>query len=280
MIYVDKRAGSRDLVQPIRAHRLPVTVGQFDSDVEFLGDGPDGPTPIGIEHKTISDCLAALTDGRLTGTQIPRMLATYPRVYLMIEGVTRASKKDGLLEIGLPDGRWVGAYGRTGSGWTAREYWARLHSIEEFTGVRVIQTRDVQDSAARIAALYHWWIKDYDQHASWKHWDQSREQRPANILMATSKLPLAIRWARELYNVGQEKAGQIAAHFGSPANMVLADERAWGKVSWVEKIRSGPNKGGIRQRKMTKETIHKIMSEIWGTDIPVQEAKVKGRGKQ
>jgi ERCC4-type nuclease len=283
-LYVDKRAGSRELVAPLRRLKIPVEIGQYDSDVEFLGEGPDGPLPIGIEHKTISDCLTSLSDGRLTGTQIPRMLDVYGRVYLIIEGRTRVAH-DGILEVELNSGRWVSAYGRTGNGWTCREFFGRLDSIAEFTGVRILMTPSLEDSAARIAGLYHWWQKDYDTHASWRAWDQSREQRPQNTLLPTSRLPLAHRAARELYNVGQDKAGQIAAHFGSVGNMALATAEDWSRVSWVEKIRSGPNRGGIKRKHMTKETIARIMDEIWATDTNTRalmeqkaERKMKRKG--
>src|SRR4051812_2144692 len=96
MIYIDPRAGSSAL----KAQLPRALVGEnsnIPSDVEFVGYGPDGPMLIGIEYKSVSDCLTSMTDGRLTGTQLPRMRESYDRRYLLIEGPLRVSA-DGILE--------------------------------------------------------------------------------------------------------------------------------------------------------------------------------------
>ena len=59
MILLDRRIGSSDLYQPLRACNLPVELTTLESaDVAWLGRGPEGvPTPIGVEIKRIGDLL-------------------------------------------------------------------------------------------------------------------------------------------------------------------------------------------------------------------------------
>lgn len=270
-IYVDDRAGSVNLIPYLRALCSTVRVekGRYDADVEFAGNISTGPAPIGIEYKTLSDCLTSMTDGRLTGTQLPRMRESYPRRYLLIEGPTRVSD-DGILETKVFDVKtrrfvWAPARGRKGEGWMASEFWGRLESITEFFGARYDRTYDIRESARWILAKYRYWQKDYDQHSSYQQWDRSREKQQssstlANLLVPTSDLPLVQRWAREIDGIGIGKAGYVAQHFKSAAAMVLADEAEWRKIEFLEKLKT---KSGYRKTHLSEERAAKIRKEIW-----------------
>lgn len=254
-IYIDKRKGSVALASYIQPRSL-AKLGQFDADIEFMGYLPSGPAPIGIEYKSAitGDIFDSLTDGRLTGTQIPRMLGSYSVRYILIEGPTRVTP-EGILEVSPMPGQWRQVFGRRGEGWTAREYWNRLERIAD-CGFRVKETHNIQQSAAWITSIYHGWSRPYDEHRSHLAWDQSGTELVNHALIQTSKLPLVMRWARELPSVGQDKAAYLANHFGSGAAMVLADENEWRKVKW--KVKSGKLHG------FGKAMIAKIMNEIWG----------------
>jgi len=259
-IYVDNRAGSVALANYIQPRSL-VQLGQFNADIEFLGWLPDGPAAIGIEYKTTrsSDIFNSLMDGRLTGTQIPRMVSTYPVRYLLIEGPVRATS-DGLLEYCPYYGEWKQVFTSRGKGLTAREYWSRLEGVAD-CGVRIKETYNIEQSASWIKDIYHRWSKSYEEHKSHLAWDRSH--MPQSVvspldLVQTSKLPLVLRWARELDNVGQGKAPYLASHFKTAPAMVLADEQEWAKVKW--RVKGGKLKG------FGKDMIRKIMSEIWGTE--------------
>jgi hypothetical protein len=271
---IDNRGGSRDLyrhIPPDIPKFMPKgSDGHYDGDFELLGWGPgDVPIAVGGEYKKLTESLTAMNDGRIYGTQIARMLQSYQRVYLIIEARLREAD-DGLLEYyaGKERGKekWFAAYGREGKGWLAREFYSRIESIEEFLGVRVRYAEDVRAAARAVGHIYRYWTKLYSEHRSWAQWDQSHTGRnPGNILIPTSDLPLTVRWARELGNVGQLKAHYVGAYFGpNPGPMVLAGHEDWAKVSWQERFKTGPNKGKLREKHFSPESIGKILAEIWG----------------
>jgi ERCC4-type nuclease len=266
--FIDNRGGSSNLRYHLQG-RVPVEMGRFDGDFEFLGSGPDDqPIAIGGEYKKISECATAMTDGRLTGTQIARMCQSYQRVYLVIEGRTRVGS-DGTLEYYVRTEKrkevWYTVYGRSGSaGFMAREFYSRLESMSEFAGVRVILTENIYETSYRLEQLYRYWTRPYSSHKSYSQWDQSKTGRqPGNLLLPTSDLPLATRWARELAGIGQHKAHFVGAHFQTGANLVLATESDWAGVEVRERVRTGPNAGRMRSKRLSTETIQKIMREIW-----------------
>lgn len=268
-LYIDSRAGSLQLAHHIDRKLVPsVKLGQFDADAEWLGNGPDGPMPIGVEYKSAitGDIFTSMTDGRLTGTQLPRMRQTYQRIYLLIEGAMRVTK-DGIIEIPLhPWGTgargaqmlWQPARGRGGEGWTAREYWNRLSSIEEFFGCRVVHTHNIYESTAWLVARYLYWQKPYWDHASYKQWD-SADSQPGGDLLPTSQIRLVERWAREIAMVGPMRAKAAADFFVTPYALATASEKDWSFVKWTEKLKT---KSGYRVRHFGEKSIARIMDQI------------------
>ena len=273
-ILIDPRAGSKALAEHIPAPLCLLSPVNLDADFEFAASGPDGIMPVGGEYKTMSDFLTSVTDGRLCGTQLPRMLRTYSRVYLLIEGETRTSDT-GILETRQWDREgkkyvWKAARGRKGEGWTAQEFYGRIASIEEFGGVRVCRTgtsyppKDIVQSARWIVALYHYWQKEYTEHSSYRAWDRSSEARskPMNLLTTTSDLPLVQRWAEKLPGIGEDKSKYVAQHFRSAGRMARATDREWEKVEFVEKVKSGKNAGQLRRKRMSTERAREIVDQI------------------
>src|SRR4051812_5465590 len=91
MLLVDPRAGSVNLIEPLRAQGLEVVETHLESgDVGFIGRGEGGvPVHIGVEYKTLSDCISSMRTGRLEGHQLLGMRADpplYDFAYLLIEG--------------------------------------------------------------------------------------------------------------------------------------------------------------------------------------------------
>src|SRR6185436_1239721 len=84
---IDPRAGSADLVEPMKTLGIPVKVETLNSgDIAFTGRGEGGkPISIGVEHKKLNDYLASMK-GRMQGRQLTEMLKDYDRRYLIIEG--------------------------------------------------------------------------------------------------------------------------------------------------------------------------------------------------
>jgi ERCC4-type nuclease len=224
----------------------------------------------GIEYKTIPDFLTSSTDGRLTGTQLPRMLGAYTRLYLLLEGPIRVTC-DGLLELQEFNPRsrqyeWCPARGRKGEGWTYREFAGRLESIAEFFGCRIWHTHNIKESAQWITALYHYWQRPYESHSSYRQWDQSGDGAARgqsiqvhNLMQPTSDLPLVQRWARELPGIGQDKSAHVARYFGTPLMLAMSEVGDWERIKWEERLKT---RAGFRRRGFSRATAAKIVQMI------------------
>lgn len=286
ILNLDKRRGSADLMERRGARELKAALesagarvieGIFPSDVEFLGNTAFGEcTPIGIEHKSAStgDAFTSLTDGRITGEQLPRMVEHYPAVrYLIIEGNTRRAK-DGTLELHKywPDeGRfdWRPAYSRNGVGWTYREFRNRIESIEEFWSApncsgrtRVVETYDAFETAAFIVDRYNYWQKPYDQHSSARQWDRSREVQPpisSPFVRGNRKASLAQLWAADIDGIGQARSVDVARYFKTPIALALGSEEDWRSIE----LKVG-KPGAQKIQHFGKERVKEILKQIHG----------------
>lgn len=281
-IYIDLSAGSRNLPPYMTPFGIPVVgvpPGRMRTDIEWLGQTGLGPTPIGAEHKSAvtGDIFTAMSDGRLTGTQLPKAIRAYPWIrYLIIEGPTRRSHKDGLLEVSKQRGKWESAAARKGQRFTWEEYRNRIESIGEFFSYPhcsgrtvVVETIDVYETAAWIARAYHYWQKPYEQHQSARQWDRSgladSYVSQADVLLSTtSRIPLATRWAREIDGIGQSKAAFVGQHFKSGRALANASAAEWELVECRDKIHSGPKAGQLRAKHFGKEMIAKFVKQIEG----------------
>lgn len=295
-ILLDPRAGSSALKPYLQALGAHVDdTQQIPADFAFAGYGPEGLIPIGGEYKlTVSgvarlkggaliasgDIFTSMGDGRLTGTQLPRMLGYYPRRYLLIEGATRVADDGVALEVCTRSGDWLRARGRGDAGWSAHEYWARLSSIAEFFSepstegrTEVKEAFNKRESAAWIVSMWRYWQKPYDEHESYRAWDCSGDHgaQPTRVGMhrlsftPTSELPIVQRMAAEIDGIGARYSGYVAKHFATPAEMILADEREWRQVEFMQKLKK---KGaGYRRIHFSAETVKKIRKQLWGAAL-------------
>jgi len=229
MILVDDRVGSRELYQ-----LLPQGSAEIcrlnSADYCFVGNGPGKPVFVGIERKGLNDVLKCLLDGRFSGGQLPKLLADYDVVYLIVEGAWRPGKEGTLERLGRGGWQTVVLGTRV---WMYRELDGWLTSIETMAGVRLRRTESERETAAVILNLYHWWTdKEWEDHRS--HLAFDRSDRPTLV-----RPSLAIRVAKELSGIGYDKAGAVARHFhGSVREMVLAVEDQWQEVAGIGKILS------------------------------------------
>lgn len=275
LLLVDKREGSRNLPPYLRALGAVVEETICSADVAMLGNTRLGPvTPIGFEHKSAitGDAFTSMSNGRLTGTQLPLMVDHYPAIrYVVIEGWTRRSK-EGVLEIWKYDQqerkfKWQTVYSRNGDGWTYDEYRNRIESIEEFWSepyvpgrTRVVETYDEYESAAFIVGRWHYWNKDYDQHQSARQWDASKKIREeVNNPLVTRRrdIPLAQLWAADLDGVGPKMSAFVARHFKSARALANATAEEWAEVEVkVGKI------GQLKGRHFSGKTIDGFIQQI------------------
>lgn len=164
MLFVDPRQGSCELVKPLRAAGLNIddTV-QLDCDIHFTGRGERGaPVSIGIEHKKVSDLISSLNSARLQGLQLPRMLDTYDRNWLIVEGDWQHDEH-GRVTMFKSKGRRRPVHGAP----PAVELEKRLLTLEIRGGFRIRHCATRRDTVRFVVALYRTWTdKDLDEHKS------------------------------------------------------------------------------------------------------------------
>ncbi len=162
MLYVDDRAGSDELVEPLRKLGLPVEEKRLKSaDIAFTGRGVNGtPLLIGVEHKKMSDLVQSLTTGRLQ-EQIERQVQVYDRSWLLVEGEWDFND-EGKVTM------WAGRKKRPLRGSPpAAELLQRLLTVYTRADVSVWPAHSRRASLIFLVALYRWWTdKDLDEHKS------------------------------------------------------------------------------------------------------------------
>ncbi len=272
ILYVSSATGSVDLAPHLERAGAQVVLKRCNTDIEFLGFGPAGPSAIGIEHKSAvtSDIFDSMQSGRLVGTQMPVMVRHYQWLrYVIIEGNLRRAK-DGLLEIKKwGGGQWEPAYSRNGKGWMWDEYRKRIESLQEFFSephcagrTMVVETYDVNESVAFVLMLQAKWSRPYEDHASHLQWDRSRrrESVPVNPFVPTSERDLTQLWASDIDGIGAKKSAYLARHFGPrPIRLANATIEEWRQVRWQEQ-RKG--QFSMVEKKFSDEQIQRIMKQI------------------
>lgn len=237
MILVDRRIGSRDLVEQ---KLLPVgecllTDLEF-ADAAFCGNGPDPSRPplIGIERKRLSDALACMDDGRFAGTQLRGLVDTYDVVWLLIEDDFRGNPRTGVLEKRLTgtwkgkkqSTRWAPASFRSARQimWRDFMHWltsvTRKPAMETGKQVNYWTTADAKETGRWIWTEYTWWSKPWARHKSCDVFDTSRDRPPAGRGLTTP--PQVARHARALDDVGWDRALALSDAFSSPRKLANA----------------------------------------------------------
>jgi len=225
LIFIDRREGSSDL-QP----HIPdsILVDLDFGDAAFEGNGPDGTVQIGVERKVIGDLINSMLSGRLSGHQIPGMLDSYYKSYLIVEGLCRENPESGQLQV------------RRGIGWRdialgkriirARDVFHYLTTLETMTGVSMRKTTGIRGTAAQIIWLSEWWGKEWEEHRG--HIAIHKTPPPAARLSPPS---LLVRMAVELPGIGWERAAAAEKYFGSVRAMVNSTKEQWLGIEGIGK---------------------------------------------
>jgi ERCC4-type nuclease len=224
-VLIDRRVGSKELAVPLMQMEVPFEITTLSfGDVALMGNGPDGPTPIGVERKTVRDLANSLLSGRLVGHQLPGLVANFTHAWLVVEGTWREGE-DGLVE--LPNGR----------GWhtmtptmLARNLQTWLLTIEMRGGLKIRQTYDVVETARFVASLHQWWTgKAWDEHKS----HLALYQAPDQSLFV--KPSLVRRIAAELPGIGFDKSKAVERYFPTAFELIAADEKEWQNIDGIGK---------------------------------------------
>lgn len=214
-LLVDDRVGSRELLRPLKRAGTPAQLQRLRfADFSFWGHGPRGRVRVGVERKTISEILTAITDSRFTGHQLPGLLKAYDYTYLVVEGNYYPDPASGILMV---NGR---AAGHTRQGHLFENAEKFLMTLELKAGLRVRRTNTPVHTALWIAALYRWWQKRWSEHKSAYVVDETKPDRA--ILDART---MKRKVANQLTGLAWVRSVKADSYFPSIAAMAVGDPR-------------------------------------------------------
>lgn len=232
-LYIDDRVGSKHLVKPLRkVHNAPAVLERLEfGDVLFVGNNKTGPVEVGIELKKVPDLLESIMSGRLMGHQVPGMVRYYDVRYLIVEGVYRASNRDGLVEV------WRGHWMRGLPTMTYSALDRMLITLEQMAGFHVRRTSNSAETVQAINDLFRWWQKQWSSHKSHLAFDRSHDVPPDRNLL--KKPTLCEQVANLLPGIGWRKSHDVAKVFRTVSRMASSSIDDWlvipgigRKISW------------------------------------------------
>lgn len=280
MILIDRRKGSIEFFEAqsgesnndasstdgvLRDTDIPAMLYTLRSgDFAFDGNGPNGASyTIAIELKSLYDLVTSRTCGRLQGTQIRLMNATYDVRYLVYYGAYRVSR-DGYIMLPYYDREsrrndWRAYF--VGQQKIRHAYLEGILAGLEEKGIRVKhfagglqgfdKTTTMTQISFWIAERYRWWNRDYESHTSMNGLDRSRviskESLEASGL--TKKELVCANIANSVPGIGTSKAIAMAKYFrGSSVDMHLAS------VEEIAEIEARTNSSKRKTQKIGKVT--------------------------
>ena len=245
MIQVDERVGSRELLSGIRNLGIEAELsGNLESDFQFIGNGPDNETIlVGIERKTITDLIQSMRDNRLAGQQVGRMVATYDRRYLIVEGIWRLNRDNGYVECPAGAKGWRVVRGAV----KYQELDRFLCSLGEFADMQIWRTNTEDETCRAIADRYIWWQKQYHEHRTAKTvYSNEVKRKGRRGLIFKEKSSLLEKWLCQLNGI-DGRTVELAKWFESPLALAQADVTDWMTIKGL---------------KIGRKTAEKIVAEI------------------
>lgn len=285
LILIDSRVGSADLIDypPLNSPHLTQLCTLDSADVCFTGFGPNEQRIlIGIEVKSIPDLLASRRNGRLFGTQIPKMCKGYQRSYFILYGGYRCNDL-GQLEIESPNRRHHSEWSTYPPDTTQPTLYSEFESsliIMQHCGIstkHVYPDFTLHNHTERITSckhqiaryiytLYAKWQKPYAQVLhTLSSFDKSQRlpkviaDLPTFAKSAKSRDTYTAREcvaeiAKDLPGIGQTRAWAVADTFDSPLAMFSAPESAWLKVPGIAARTASKVYGWIRRSKLDEKS--------------------------
>jgi len=235
MIQIDTRAGSEQFIPLVRNLGLEVEPCRLDfGDACFMGWGPNQALcSVGLEIKSVSDCIACVISGRFAGHQLPGLIRSYDHIWLLVYGICR-TRADGILEEARYPQRGGMYFAPIGGGkrlWFARDLESWFLSMQIMGGLRVHRVGTVAEAAQWLKTLYAWHQRE--EHKSHLAMYSSKEIYSDAALLA--KPSLARRIAAQLPGVGYVKSSAVAAQFKSVEEMVAAAPGDWAQIDGIGK---------------------------------------------
>jgi ERCC4-type nuclease len=208
VIHLDPRIGSADLEPLIRAASCPCMLTPLAfGDAWFVGNGPTGPSAFGIERKRLSDALACMHDGRLTGHQLPGMIKTYEHSFVIFEGLFRCDDDTGVMMTWAKGGwRPVQVGGRA---YMYRDWDNWTTSLSLMYGVTIKYTSGPKNTARAVVNLYHYFHKSANVVYS----------APPPMWAMGAGDHVMLRVAKEFDGIGWELSKDLAVKYGTLKRM-------------------------------------------------------------
>lgn len=259
MLYIDDRAGSKiigsgrdsaDVSKEMVKFKVPCEVTRLEyGDYLFVGNGPNGDCTVALERKRLSDLLACIRDGRLSGHQLPGLLDNYHRVVLIVEGIYRPGA-DGLLEE-LRGSKWVPAPGR----FMYREMQAYLTTLREICGIQIERVNSWRETIYTLATWYTWYQKPWADHKGHKmlHAPGLHDKefgRSISLVQPT----LLRKVASQLPGISDVRSKAIEKHFKTVFAMVNAGVTDWTAIDGIGKKIANDTIAAIHGDTLTKES--------------------------
>ena len=205
----DEKSGT-DMLALIRSHRSspPACHKHLSAgDFCFAGEGPKGPSLIGVERKRIKDMLSSLRTGRLA-EQLVRMLNHYDYSFLVLEGTFRTNWHSGELEDRYGKDYSPVLVGK--STFLGLELESALTSILACTPVRYIRTRTDRETVEWLVSLNHAFSSPWDKQLAKVTAIHQPEQ-----YATVGKSSTIRRVAHALSGLGWEKSGTLEQNYNS-----------------------------------------------------------------
>lgn len=232
MLKLDNRVGSGDLAIYFNKWRTPLDLCRLEyGDAAFIGNGPEGSAmPVGVEIKRLRDALNCMTGGRFAGHQLPGLLESYKRVWLVIEGIYSTDMDTGMLMERRGKRLMPVSLGSRQFMYRDFNHW--LLTMEIKAGVRVRRTASRLETARFIQSLYSWWTaKEWEDHRSHLAFEDGMDV-DSEILLRPN---MVRRMAAQLSGIGWHKSKYVARAFATPLDMAAASVEDWMKIEGVGK---------------------------------------------
>jgi len=226
-ILIDNRVGSVELADYMPPSLIKVCRLQF-GDAAWVGNGADGESMVGVERKRIRDFLSSTASGRLSGHQLPGMLNTYNKTYIVLEGIWRPNPTSGVIEV--RHGRAWRTLANGKRTWGYAELVGMLESMTNHCGVEVWRTSGIEETARWLLATNKWWGKEWEEHKSHK-----TPHAVAPTAQLTRMSPVR-RVIMQVEGVGWDRSREVDKRFRSIVDMVNAPKSDWVAIDGIGKV--------------------------------------------
>lgn len=240
LLYIDPRAGSNKL--PAKFQDEYEEMFLEGGDVAFWGNGPgDEPWFIGIEYKQLDDIVACIKSGRLTGTQLPKMMKLFDLSFLLVEGIPRPDRASGQ----LVRYRGKAVYGM---GLSFQAFDNFLTSVNVFSSLAgkpcIVKMASTEyETVKMIRDMYELFQKPWDSHKAMSRPDLTKIQHVAydlEVLKVPTDSPeypqyLLRKALFQIQGIGWDVAGTLAKIFRTMEGALAASQKDWEAIERVGK---------------------------------------------